>query len=145
MDKHGVEVDGILVEVMERGAFEVMVGAHRDANYGAVVMVGAGGRYIETVPDFVTLLPPFGVDEATGAIRRLRMAPLLEGVRGEEPIDVTAWAELAVALGQAMVDGESTLESVDANPVMLVRDAARTRAVVADAVVMARTPEEGLA
>ena len=107
-------------------------------------MVGAGGRYIETVPDFVTLLPPFGVDEPTGAIRRLRMAPLLEGVRGEEPIDVTAWAELAVALGQAMVDGESTLESVDANPVMLVRDAGRTRAVVADAVVMARTPEEGL-
>lgn len=138
MNRHDFHVDGVLIASMERAAFEVMVGAHRDANYGAVVMVGAGGRYVEAVPDFVTLLPPFDLDDAMAAISRLRMAPLLRGVRGEQPVDVTAWAKLAVAVGELMVDPDSDIESLDANPVLLVRETGGTRAVVADAVVVAR-------
>jgi acyl-CoA synthetase (NDP forming) len=115
-----------------------MVGAHRDATYGAVVMVGAGGKYIEAVPDFATLLPPFGKEDAAKAIEGLRLAPLLEGVRGEEPVDIGAWVDLAVSIGELMVAPDSTIESLDANPVLLVRDAAKTRAVIADAVVVQR-------
>jgi acyl-CoA synthetase (NDP forming) len=142
MSHHDFDVDGVLLAPMERAAFEVMVGAHRDANYGAVVMLGAGGRYIEAVPDFETLLPPFDIQDATAAISRLRMAPLLQGVRGEQPLDVTAWAELAVAVGDLMVDPASNIESLDANPVLLIREAGGTRAVVADAVVVSRCAEE---
>jgi acyl-CoA synthetase (NDP forming) len=136
MEKHGFVADGLLVEAMEAGAFEVMVGAHRDATYGAVVIVGAGGKYIEAVPDFATLLPPFDREDVATAIRGLRLAPLLEGVRGEAPINLDAWIDLAVSVGDLMVAEDSVIESLDANPVLLVRDAAGTRAVIADAVVM---------
>lgn len=140
MEKHGFVADGLLVEAMEAGAFEVMVGAHRDATYGAVVIVGAGGKYIEAVPDFATLLPPFGREEVAMAIKGLRLAPLLEGVRGEEPVDIDAWVDLAVSVGDLMVAKDSVIESLDANPVLLVRDVGGTRAVIADAVVVQRQP-----
>jgi acyl-CoA synthetase (NDP forming) len=138
MKEHNFVIDGLLVEPLEMGVFEVMVGAHRDATYGAVVMVGAGGKYIEAVPDFATLLPPFGKEDAAKAIEGLRLAPLLEGVRGEEPVDIGAWVDLAVSIGDLMVAPDSAIESLDANPVLLVRDAAKTRAVIADAVVVQR-------
>jgi acyl-CoA synthetase (NDP forming) len=136
MNLHDFSVDGLLVEPMVNGSFEVMVGGHRDAGLGAVVIVGAGGKYIEAVPDFAMLLPPFGPEEVVRAIEGLRMAPLLRGVRGEAPVDVAAWAELVVAVGDLMTDPDSTIESLDANPVLLVREDSKTRAVVADAVVV---------
>lgn len=143
MKDHDLKVDGLLVEPMLDAAFEVMVGAHRDPSLGAVVMLGAGGKYIEAVPDFATLVPPFGRQEVETAIRSLRMAPLLDGVRGEPPTDVTAWVDLVIGVGELMTDRDGQVDSLDANPVLLVRDHGGTRAVVADAVVVARTaPEE---
>ncbi|WP_375476183.1 acetate--CoA ligase family protein [uncultured Jatrophihabitans sp.] len=138
MRANGFEVDGVLVEEMLAGAFEVMVGGHRDGKLGAVVLVGAGGKYVEAVPDFAMLLPPFDRADALAAIGSLRMAPLLAGVRGEAPVDAGPWADLAVAVGELLIAPESVVESLDANPVLLVRDGARTRAVVADAVVVER-------
>jgi hypothetical protein len=41
-----------------------------------------------------------------------------------------------------MVDPDSDIESLDANPVLLVRETSRSRAVVADAVVVARAGSE---
>lgn len=136
MAEHGFRNEGLLVEEMLDGAFEVMVGGHRDASLGAVVIVGAGGRYVEAVPDFAMLLPPFGRSEVSEAIRGLRMAPLLDGVRGEAAVDINAWVELAVAVGDLLVAPDSSIESFDANPVLLVRAGGHTRAVVADAVVV---------
>lgn len=136
MEKHEFEVDGLLIEAMVDGSFEVMVGAHRDTSYGAVVIVGAGGKYIEAMPDFATLLPPFGREEVVKAIQGLRIAPLLRGVRGDEAVDIGSWVDLAVAVGDLMVAEDSTIESLDANPVLLVREDGGTRAVVADAVVV---------
>jgi acyl-CoA synthetase (NDP forming) len=113
-----------------------MIGAHRDPKLGAVVVVGAGGKYVEAMPDFAMLLPPFSREDVAEAIGRLRIAPLLAGVRGERPLDVAAWIDLAMAVGALMVSPDSTVESLDANPVLLVHDGMRTRAVVVDAVVV---------
>jgi acyl-CoA synthetase (NDP forming) len=136
MAARGFAADGLLVEPMLDGLFEVMVGGHRDPKLGAVVIVGAGGKYVEAVPDFATLLAPFGRAEVVEAIESLRIAPLLRGVRGEEPVDIGAWVDLAVAISDLLVAADSTIESLDANPVLLVREDGKTRAIVADAVVV---------
>jgi hypothetical protein len=136
MATHDLNNEGLLVEAMLNGAFEVMVGGHRDPSLGAVVIVGAGGRYVEATPDFAMLLPPFGRNEVAEAISGLRLAPLLAGVRGEEAVDVNAWIELAITVGELFTAPDSTIESFDANPVLLVRSSQATRAVVADAVAV---------
>jgi acyl-CoA synthetase (NDP forming) len=143
MATHGLRDEGLLVEVMLNGVFEVMVGGHRDPSLGAVVIVGAGGRYVEATPDFAMLLPPFGHDEVAAAISSLRLAPLLDGVRGEASVDVKAWIELAITIGELFTAPDSTIESFDANPVLLVRGSQATRAVVADAVAVIAVTDGG--
>ncbi len=46
------------------------------------------------------LVPPFAAADVTAALRTLRIAPLLEGVRGDPPLDIDALAEVVVAVGQ---------------------------------------------
>jgi hypothetical protein len=47
------------------------------------------------------------------------MAPLLGALRGQPPLDVGAYAHMAVCLGEAMLGWGEQVASVDVNPVML--------------------------
>jgi acyl-CoA synthetase (NDP forming) len=104
------------------------VGAHVDPVFGPVVVVGDGGKYVETLRDVAVLVPPFAAADVTAALRTLRIAPLLEGVRGDPPLDVAALAEVAVAVGRLIVDARGAIASIDVNPVLV---AARGEGVMA--------------
>ena len=63
----------------------------------------------------------------------MRIAPLLDGVRGDPPLDVRALADIAVAVGAVIAGARGAIASVDLNPVMV--GAAGDGAVVVDALV----------
>lgn len=132
--RHGVPLDGLLVAPMVSGLHEGLLGASLDPAFGPVVLVGAGGVYVEAVPDTRVLLAPCTLDEATDAIRSLRMAPLLDGVRGEPAVDVDAWAKAVVRVSEALADPTCPVTGFDANPVMLQESGL----VAVDAVVLGR-------
>jgi len=111
--------DGVLVARHSAGRRELALGARLDAAFGPVVLLGDGGIYLEALKDFRLLLPPFGEDEVRTALAQLRIAPLLQGVRGEPPLDLAAFGRVAVALGDAMLGWGGKVASVDVNPVML--------------------------
>ena len=115
----GARQDGIIVAAMEKGNLEMMIGARRDPQFGPVVVVGAGGKYVEAMKDCALLLAPFGKDDVMRALKTLRVAPLLDGVRGEPAADVDALADMAVRVGQLMVALGETVSSIDLNPVMM--------------------------
>ena len=81
----------------------------------ARVMVGDGGKYVEVLRDLELLLPPFNVDDVHEALSRLRLAPILKGVRGEPPLDVEPLCQAAVRLGQLMT-ALNTVASIDIMP-----------------------------
>jgi acetate---CoA ligase (ADP-forming) len=83
------------------------------------VMLGDGGKYIEALPDVSLLLPPFSKDEALAAFGRLRIAPILQGVRGEPPLDVDALAEAALKLAQIITGAQCQIAAIDLNPLMV--------------------------
>jgi acyl-CoA synthetase (NDP forming) len=112
-------VGEVTVAKMVRGRHELALGATIDPLFGPVVMIGHGGKYIEAMPDFVTLVPPFTAAEAVEALRSLRIAPLFEGVRGERPLDADAVAEAAVALARFIVSAQDKVASVDVNPLIV--------------------------
>ena len=116
--------DGVLMARHAAGRRELALGARVDPAFGPVVLVGDGGIYLEALQDFQLLLPPFGEDEVRAALARLRIAPLLAGVRGEPPPDVAAYARMAVRLGDAMLAWRGEIASLDLNPVMLLEDGA---------------------
>jgi len=94
-----------------------------------VVMVGDGGIALEALKDFRLLLPPFSREEVLAALAGLRMEPLLGALRGQPPLDVGAYAGMAVHLGEAMLGWGEQVASVDVNPVMLFEQGSGALAV----------------
>jgi acetate---CoA ligase (ADP-forming) len=115
----GASVEGILIAKMAERGRELALGARVDPQFGPVVLVGAGGIYLEALKDFALLLPPFGEDEVLAALARLHIAPLLAGVRGEPPRDLGAVASMAVRLGEVILGWRGKVASIDINPVVV--------------------------
>jgi acetate---CoA ligase (ADP-forming) len=131
----GARFDGVIVAAMVRGR-DLMIGARTDPVFGPVVVVGDGGKYVEALPDFRTLLPPFGEEEVAAALSRLRIAPLFAGVRGEPPLDAQAFCQAVVAVGRMMMDSSAAPWTLDLNPVIV--GCTGEGCQVADAVVYLR-------
>ena len=131
--KHGLTLSGVIVAAMARGQRELMIGAKIDPVFGPVVLVGDGGKYVEAMPDMQVLLPPFNTAQVKTALGKLRIAPLLHGVRGDPPMDVDAFARMAVVVGDAMAAGTRGITQLDINPVIVA--AAGQGCVAVDAVV----------
>ena len=98
-----------------------------------MLTVGDGGKYVEQLPDVQVVVADATRKEIRRAIDRLRIAPVLKGVRGEAPMDVEALCDTLQALGRLMADVPD-IESVDLNPV-IVYDAGQGCLAV-DAVVV---------
>ena len=127
----GARQDGVIVAAMVKSSLEMMIGTRRDPQFGVVVVVGAGGKYVEAIKDCALLLAPFGKDDVKRALKTLNIAPLLDGVRGEPAVDVDAFAEMAVQVGKLMLSLGEAASSIDLNPVML----GPSGAVVVDALL----------
>jgi acetate---CoA ligase (ADP-forming) len=115
----GETLDAVIVASMARGRRELMIGAHLDPTFGPVLVVGDGGKYVEAMPDAATVLAPFTPERIERALRRLRIAPLLDGVRGEPPMDVEAFCRAAAAVGTLIADPAAGVASLDVNPVIV--------------------------
>ena len=131
--RQGARFDGVIIAAMAGGRREIMIGAHRDPVFGPVVAVGDGGKYVEIFRDTALLLPPFSNDEIREALGKLKIAPLLSGVRGEVPMDVDRLSDAVLRVGELMLDPAARVMSLDLNPVLL--DSAGKGCVVVDAVV----------
>ena len=119
IEQQRARFDGVIVAKMASGRRELMIGARVDPVFGPVVLVGDGGKYVEAMPDVQLLLPPFRVERVQRVLSRLRIAPLLAGVRGEPPLDVQAFSLAAVAIGALMLDDRAGVSNLDLNPVIV--------------------------
>ena len=134
----GARLEGLIVARMVKGVRELMIGAHLDPVFGPVVVVGDGGKYVEALPDVQVLLAPFTPDQVFRALHRLRIAPLLAGVRGDPPLDVDEFCNVAARVGALIATSETGVVSLDLNPV-IVR-APREGCEAVDALVVAVPP-----
>jgi acyl-CoA synthetase (NDP forming) len=119
MGEMGATRDGVIVAAMRKAQRELMIGARIDLDFGPVVVVGDGGKYVEALKDFVLLVTPFDADEVKQALRGLRIAPLLDGVRGDPPLDLDALAAAAIGVGRLIAAAKGRIASIDLNPVMV--------------------------
>jgi len=108
----------VTVAKMAPRGVEVALGIVRDAQFGPLVLVAAGGVLVEVLHDRRLALPPIDEVRARSLIDRLRIRPLLDGVRGQPAIDVGALARAVVGLSWLAHDLGEHLEELDANPVI---------------------------
>ncbi|OEU94856.1 acyl-CoA synthetase [Streptomyces oceani] len=134
--------DRFLVEELVPGAVaELIVGVHRDPQFGHALTIGAGGVLVEVVRDTATLLLPARRSEIVSALGSLRIRPLLEGFRGAPPGDTAAAVEAVRAI--ARYAHQDSVAEVDVNPLLVLPDG--EGAVAVDALVRREAYEPGTA
>ena len=110
---------GCLVQQMvPPGGLEVLVGMNRDPQFGPLVTFGLGGIYVETLKDVTFRIAPFAVQSAEKMLTEIRARALLDGVRGEPPVDKDAIVDTLLRIGQLVQDFPEIVE-LDINPLMV--------------------------
>jgi hypothetical protein len=119
MREHGEFEPNVIVAPFSKIRAEAFVGARWDEVFGAVVVIGEGGKYTESRQDVVTLSWPFDESAALQAMRNLRVAKIWAGTRGDPALDLKPLAEAAVRFGALVDRMKGAIKSIDANPMAL--------------------------
>ena len=115
--------DKFLVERMgERPLVEMILGITRDPQFGLALVIGAGGILVELFQDSQTLLFPVLRHEVEAALESLKIAPLLNGYRGQAGADKAALVEAIMNLARLAEDYADALVEVDVNPLFVYED-----------------------
>ncbi len=112
-------LDGIQVQRQIEG-IELLLGLKRDPQFGAIIVVGTGGIYTETLKDVVHEPVPIDAEIAERMLSRLRMAPILEGARGRQ-VARPAVISAIVAISRLALEHPEIAE-MDLNPVIVNAD-----------------------
>jgi acyl-CoA synthetase (NDP forming) len=121
----------ILVQKMESGLGEAIVGYRDDALVGPLVLVGAGGTLAEIYRDFALALAPVDEDEALAMIGKVKGLAVVRGYRNLPRGDLRALARAVAAVSRlALLPGRPVAEA-EINPLIVKGDGA----VAVDALV----------
>lgn len=107
--------------IRQKGAVELIVGAHVDASFGPVLLFGHGGTTVELRKDRALALPPLDRELARELVDRTRVARLLDGFRGQRGVDRGAVEDVLVAASQLLAEVPEIAE-FDVNPLLASPD-----------------------
>jgi acyl-CoA synthetase (NDP forming) len=125
---------GILIQKMMPKGLEVIVGGLRDNIFGPVVMFGLGGIFVEVLRDVSFRIAPITEEDAYEMMNEIKAAKLLEGYRGQPPVDKKSIAKIIMSTAK-LLEENPEIESIDLNPIMAYPD----KAVVVDVRVILKT------
>lgn len=126
----GITLEGMLLQPMVKGK-EVIVGMKRDPVFGPVIIFGLGGIFVELLKDVSMRIAPVEKSEALAQIHEIKNSQYLQGMRGEDAVNLDAIADVIVALSRLALE-HPNIEEIDLNPVMVSKNGA----VVVDARLM---------
>ncbi len=96
---------------------DVYIGAIRDEKFGHQIFFGLGGIFIEVLKDVQSALAPITAAEAKEMLKQLKGYKILEGVRGQEGVNIDLYAE-QVARVSALVQAAPEIAEMDLNPLL---------------------------
>jgi acetyl coenzyme A synthetase (ADP forming)-like protein len=125
--KSDARIEGIQIQQMLLGGQEVIVGAVTDGSFGKLVAFGLGGVLVEVLKDITFRLAPATKQDALSMLDGIQAHEMLKGVRGSEPANRDAIADIIVNVSKLITDFPDIAE-MDLNPVF----ATKTSAIAAD-------------
>ena len=134
--KHpAARIDGILVQKMERGLAEVIVGYKRDPQVGPLVVLGVGGVLAEIYRDFSMRLAPVTPEAAMEMVEEVKGLATIRGFRGMPRGDCAALARAVSDFSQlaALAD----IAEAEINPLLIKAEGEGIVAV--DGLIVRRT------
>ena len=96
---------------------DVYIGAIKDPKFGHQIFFGLGGIFIEVLKDVQSALAPITADEAKEMLKQLKGYKILQGVRGQEGVNIDLYAD-QVARVSALVQAAPEIAEMDLNPLL---------------------------
>src|SRR6201993_32687 len=118
--KADAKIEGIQVQQMLSGGTEVIVGSITDGSFGKLVAFGLGGVLVEVLKDITFRLAPATKQDALSMLDGIQAHEMLKGVRGGDPANRDALADVIVKVSQLVSDLPENVE-LDLNPVFATR------------------------
>jgi acetyltransferase len=116
-----IKLESFLIQPYIHTKFELLVGGFRDPSFGPMIMFGTGGKYVEYIEDTVirsAYLTDFDIDEM---IINTKIGKIIQGVRGEAPVDLDKIKGALKSVAQMMLDIKEITEC-DLNPLVVTED-----------------------
>ncbi len=110
----GVAVEKMIIDV----DYELILGAKKDKDFGAVILFGMGGTMAEFIKDFSIGLPPLNQTLAKMLMQDTRVYKMLQGFRGKLAADFEGLEEILVNFSNLIVDFPEIAE-IDVNPLAI--------------------------
>jgi acyl-CoA synthetase (NDP forming) len=111
-------IDGFLVQEMVPPSTEVVIGMTKDPTFGAALMFGLGGIFVEVLEDVAFRIVPISRSDAYDMIREVKAYKILTGVRGNPPADVDALVNILGKVSDLVVH-HPDISQLDLNPVIV--------------------------
>lgn len=113
----------VLVQEMIKGE-ELFVGSIKQGEFGHLVIFGFGGIFLELLNDTVYALAPLEKHEVKNMIRSLKGYPIIEGYRGNPPLDEERFIDIIVRVG-ALVHIAPEILELDLNPLLATKNSVK--------------------
>jgi acyl-CoA synthetase (NDP forming) len=117
------KIEGVSLQKMASPGIEVIIGAHRDAQFGPVLMFGLGGMLVEVLKDVSFRLIPIVRKGAVQMIEEIKGYSLLKGYRGREPVDISTLEEYILRVSDFM-ENNPRIKELELNPIFAYHDGA---------------------
>ncbi len=114
----GATIYGIAVTPMVPQGREVIVGMHRDLQFGPMIMFGLGGVYVELLREASFRLAPLTRSEALEMIMETKAYTLLRGFRGSPPGDLDAVVDVILKVSALSAEFKE-IQEIDINPLFV--------------------------
>lgn len=111
---HGVTIQK-MIEIID---YELILGAKKDPDYGAVILFGMGGIGVEIFQDYAIGLPPLNQALARRLMEDTKVYKMLQGYRGKTPADLRQLEQILVSFSNLIVDFPEIL-AMDMNPIAI--------------------------
>jgi len=118
--KPDAKIEGIQVQQMLMGGTEVIVGSITDGSFGKLVAFGLGGVLVEVLKDVTFRMAPVTDEDALSMLDGIQAKEMLTGVRGGDPVNREALANIIVKVSRLVSDFPEIVE-LDLNPVFATK------------------------
>ncbi len=112
---------GVMVQPMAVGGREMILGGRQDKQFGATVLVGLGGIFVEIFERASMRIAPISKSEAYAMIEELSGSQILMGARGQKQFDIEALVNATLHLSQLLIDFPE-IKELDINPLRLFHE-----------------------
>ena len=114
-------IRGIYMTKMIEAGQEVILGIKRDPSFGAVIMFGLGGIFVELYRDVSFRVAPLSESAAEFMMKETKAYDLLNGARGRDKYDTRSIKSCLLRLSQLAQDFPEIRE-LDINPLIVLKE-----------------------